>query len=161
MRKTACFTGHREFSEKPKQISERLYDILEKLIKEQNITDFYAGGAKGFDTISALCVIKLRCKYPTVKLHLLLPCSNEEQTKSFNPTEKYDFQRALKLADTITYTSEHYFKGCMKVRNEALVKNATDYCICYYDSTRKGGTARTVKLSEEKGLKVINLFMEK
>ena len=63
MSKSACFTGHRVISEDRKQLSERLYTILEKIIKEDEVTDFYAGGAVGFDSISALNVLRLKEKY--------------------------------------------------------------------------------------------------
>ena len=158
MSRSACFTGHREISENPKKLSERLYNVLEKLIAEEGITDFYAGGACGFDTIAALDVLKLRSKYPEVKLHLVLPCSNEEQTRNLTPTQKYDFKSVLSRADSIEYTSERFFKGCMGKRNARLVECAVDYCICYYDEQKQGGTAQTVRMSEDKGLKVVNLY---
>ena len=160
MGKSACFTGHRDISENPKRLSERLYAVLDKLISEDNLTDFYAGGANGFDTIAALNVLKLRSKYPDIKLHLVLPCSNAEQTKNWSPTQKYDFKCILGRADSIEYTSEHYFKGCMGKRNARLVENASDYCICYLDINHKSGTAQTVEMSKEKGLKVINLYVK-
>lgn len=158
MGKTACFTGHREISENPKKLSVRLYDLLEKLIKEQELTDFYAGGANGFDTIAALSVLKLRSEYPDIKLHLVLPCSNEEQTKNWTPTQKYDFKNILARADSVEYTSEHFYRGCMGKRNARLVEHASDYCICYLDINHKSGTAQTVEMAKKKGLKVINLF---
>ena len=158
MGKSACFTGHRDISENPKRLSEGLYAVLDKLISEDNLTDFYAGGANGFDTIAALNVLKLRSKYPDIKLHLVLPCSNEEQTKNWSPTQKYDFKSVLSRADSIEYTSEHYYKGCMGKRNARLVENATDYCICYLDINHKSGTAQTVEMSKKKGLIIINLY---
>ena len=60
MKKTACFTGHRILSEPARQLFDRLYPILEKLVKDQGITDFYAGGAVGFDTVAEKCVLRLR-----------------------------------------------------------------------------------------------------
>ena len=90
MKKTACFTGHRILSEPSKQVFDRLYPILEKLVTEQGITDFYAGGAVGFDTVAAKCVLRLRDAMKgkvEVRLHLVLPCSNEEQTKNWTPEQ--------------------------------------------------------------------------
>ncbi len=161
MAKSACFTGHREISENPKKLSERLYAVLEKLITEENVTVFYTGGANGFDTIAALDVLKLKSKYPDIRLHLVLPCSNEEQTKNWTPTQKYDFKSVLGQADSVEYTSEHFYKGCMGKRNARLVENASDYCICYLDPDHKSGTAQTVNMSKEKGLTIINLFQKK
>ena len=117
-----------------------------------------AGGAVGFDTIAALNVLRLKEKYNNIRLHLVLPCSNEEQTKNWTAEQKYEFKCILARADSFEYTSEHYHRKCMGVRNAQLVKNATDYCICYLDINHKSGTSQTVKMAEEKGLKVMNLF---
>ena len=51
IKKTVCYTGHRVLSENPKQLLSRLYPILEQLVTEHDITDFYEGGAVGFDTV--------------------------------------------------------------------------------------------------------------
>lgn len=161
MKKSACFTGHREISENPKKLSARLFDVLDKLISMENITDFYAGGANGFDTIAAMNVLELKAKYPDVRLHLVLPCSNDEQTKNWTPAQKYDFKNILARADSVEYTSEYFYRGCMGKRNARLVENASDYCICYLDPEHKSGTAQTVNMSEQKGLTVINLFNKK
>ncbi len=156
--RSACFTGHRDLSESERSLSERLYALLEKLVIEDGITDFYAGGAVGFDTVAEKCVLRLREKYPQVKLHLVLPCSNEEQTKNWTANQKYEFRLILTRADSVEYTSTHQFRGCMGVRNARLVVHATEYCICYHDPTRKSGTSQTIGFAEKKGLKVINLF---
>ena len=158
MSKSACFTGHRVISEDKKKLSARLYAVLERIINEDEITDFYAGGAVGFDTIVALNVLRLKEKYNNIRLHLVLPCSNEEQTKNWTAEQKYEFKCILARADSVEYTSEHYHRKCMGVRNAQLVKNASDYCICYLDINHKSGTSQTVQMAEEKGLKVVNLF---
>ena len=158
MEKSVCFTGHRDLSENEKTLSERLYALLEKLVTEEEMTDFYAGGAVGFDTVAEKCVLRLREKYPQVKLHLVLPCSNEEQTKKWTANQKYEFRLILTRADSVEYTSQHQFRGCMGVRNTRLVEHATEYCICYHDPTRKSGTSQTIGFAEKKGLKIVNLY---
>lgn len=37
--------------------------------------------------------------YPQVKLHLILPCSNAEQTEKWTAEQKKEFHRILSLAD--------------------------------------------------------------
>lgn len=161
MCKSACFTGHRILSEPSKQLFNRLYPILEQLVTEQGITDFYAGGAVGFDTVAAKCVLRLRDalkgKY-TVRLHLVLPCSNAEQTKNWTAEQKYEFRVILQRADSVEYTAQKHDAKCMGRRNARLVALASDACICYYDINRKSGTAQTVNLAKQKGLKTVNLF---
>lgn len=81
--RSACFTGHRDMAESESAVSERLYILIEKLVTEEQIAVYYAGGAVGFDTVAAKCVLRLREKYPQVRLRLVLPCSNEEQTRKW------------------------------------------------------------------------------
>ena len=40
----------------------------------RGVTDFYNGGAIGFDMLCAKTVIALKAEYSDIKLHLLLPC---------------------------------------------------------------------------------------
>ena len=161
MSKSVCFTGHRILSEPSKQLFDRLYPVLEQLVTEQGITDFYAGGAVGFDTVAAKCVLRLRDalkgKYK-VQLHLVLPCSNEEQTRSWTSEQKYEFRVILQRADSVEYTAQKHDEKCMGRRNARLVEHATAACVCYYDVNHKSGTAQTVNLAKQKGLKIINLF---
>ena len=158
---SACFTGHRKMKDDEGAISDKLYTLLERLYDEESISDFYAGGAVGFDTVAAKCVLRLKEKHKYVKLHLILPCSNEEQTRNLTASQRNEFNDILKRADSVEYTSPHYFKGCMSSRNKRLVECAEDCCICYYDSTVKSGTAQTVELAKKKGLKIYNLFERK
>ena len=144
-------------AESEKAVSERLYALLEKLVTEEQITDYYAGGAVGFDTVAAKCVLQIKEKYPEVKLHLVLPCSNEEQTKKWTANQKYEFRQILTRADSVEYTGQQLTRGCMAIRNAKLAEHAMEYCICYHDPARKSGTSQTVGFAEKKGLKVINL----
>ena len=57
--------------------------------------------------------------------------------------------------DKISYTSEHYHKSCIFVRNRRLV-DYSNYCIAYLNQD-KGGTAYTVNYALQNGLEVINI----
>lgn len=158
MRKSACFTGHRNFTGNTKNLDTRLYDILERAITKKNVADFYTGGAVGWDELAARTVLKLREIYPHIKLHLILPCSNEEQTAKWTKEQKTEFYRILALTDTVEYISEHYYNGCMKIRNARLVELA-DFCFCFWDTNRqKSGTAQTVRMAQRKKIMIINFF---
>ncbi len=159
MKKSACFTGHRKIAGNEQELSNRLYAILEKIISGQRLTDFYTGGAVGFDTIAALNVLKIRESYPQIKLHLVLPCPFEEQTENWTTKQKTEFEHITSLADTVEYTSQHYHNSCMKVRNIRLVECASEFCICYWNENRhRSGTGQTVRMALKKGLRIINLF---
>ena len=135
--RTACFTGHRELpAEYLPEISKRLEDILVALI-EQGYCYFGAGGALGFE----------------IRLILVLPCLN--QTRGW-PQEDIDtYEEIKRCADKVTYTSEHYFRGCMQKRNRHLADNSRA-CICYLTKPT-GGTAYTVDYARRMGLRIINI----
>ena len=158
---SACFTGHRSFTGDTTNLESRLYDVLERAITKKGLTDFYAGGAVGWDELAARTVLKLRKSYPEIKLHLILPCSNDEQTAKWTDEQKAEFHRNFALADTVEYTSEHYYNGCMKVRNARLVELA-DCCFCYLDIDRqRSGTAQTVRMAQRKRILIVNFFRPK
>ena len=103
-------------------------------------------------------VLKLREVYPQVELHLILPCSNEEQTAKWTEEQKTEFYRILDFADSVEYTSERYYNGCMKVRNARLVELA-DFCFCFWDMSRqRSGTAQTVRMAQRKKIMIVNFF---
>lgn len=156
--KSCCFTGHRSFTGDTTNLDTRLYDILERAINKKSVADFYCGGAVGWDELAAQTVLKLREIYPHIKLHLILPCSNEEQTAKWTKEQKAEFYRILNLADSVEYTSEHYYNGCMKVRNARLVELA-DFCFCFWDTNRqRSGTAQTVRMAQRKKIMIVNFF---
>lgn len=71
---TCCFTGHRFIpTGQQTYVKNRLNHTVEALIKK-GYSIFVAGGALGFDTMAAQCVLNLKSKYPHIKLFLILPC---------------------------------------------------------------------------------------
>ncbi len=154
--KKCCFTGHRKLKI-TQELKDSLNNTIESLIN-QDVTDFYAGGALGWDTLCEQTVIELRRKYPHIRLHLILPCSEKEQTAKWNNMQKTNFHQILTQADSIEYTSKDYFKGCMKKRNTRLVE-LCDCCICYYNTKKStSGTAQTVRMAQKKGIYIIYLY---
>lgn len=154
MNKNVCFTGHRNVKETAK-LKNALIKQLVKLIDE-GATNFYAGGAVGWDTLCESVVIELREHFPHIKLHLILPCPAEEQTEKWSEDDKAEFRRLLLAADTVEICSKHYFDGCMKLRNQRLV-NLADVCVCYYNGKQRSGTGQTVRMAERQGKTIINL----
>lgn len=150
---TCCFTGHRTLPEgNLSDISACLEHVVIKYINE-GYRYFGTGGALGFDTLAAETVLRLKNKYPYIKLILVLPCLY--QTKGWNKTdiEKYNFIKAQ--ADKIVYISKEYTSDCMFKRNRHLV-NHSSLCICYL-SKNSGGTAYTVNYAKNNNLKIENI----
>lgn len=155
--KAVCFTGHREVNV-TQELKIKMFDEMEQLVKN-GATDFYAGGAIGFDMLAEKAVVALRKKYPQVKLHLVLPCPEEQQTLKWSEAEKEEYKKYLSLADTIEVCSSFYHRDCMRIRNQRLVE-LSDICICYYNENHSAsGTGQTVRLAQKKGIPIINVFI--
>lgn len=153
---TCCFTGHRKIPlDQLESVTQRLRDAVIASIKD-GYQYFGAGGALGYDTIAAQTVLKLREKYPEIKLILVLPCKT--QTRGWTQADIDEYERIMAAADKVTYTSEEYTRGCMHKRNRHLVDNSS-LCICYL-TERSGGTAYTVDYALKKGLRVVNVASE-
>ncbi len=154
--KGCFFTGHRSMK-KTKELTNKLEEELVKLI-EEGVCDFYAGGAIGWDMLCEKAVIELRKKYSKIKLHILLPCSPEQQTEKWNDTQKAEYYAILKSADSVEILSKSYNKNCMKERNIRLTESG-EICLCYYNKKRsRSGTAQTIHNAEKRNAVIINLF---
>ena len=148
-----CFTGHRNI---PSGMERKLFRVTEKIVEtaiEDGYRFFGAGGALGFDTIAALVVLKLKERYPDIKLILVLPCLT--QTKGWTKEDVAIYEDIKRQADKVVYTSQEYTRGCMHKRNRHLVNNSS-LCICYL-TEEKGGTYYTVKYAQENQLAVVNV----
>ena len=151
--KTCCFTGHRRIPENQRDdIAKQLEDTIVSLIQSGYLY-FGAGGALGFDTICAQTVLRLRQRYPKIKLILVLPCVS--QADKWRPEDAAVYQEIIKQADKVVYTSQEYTRDCMFKRNRHLVDNSS-VCICYLEKAT-GGTAYTVEYARKRGLRIINL----
>ncbi len=151
-----CFTGHRELSGiEKKLLAIRLSKILTKLARDHGLRDCYAGGAIGFDTVAALTVISVKRRIPELKLHLILPCENQE--KSWNEEQKTAYYLVKEQADSVRVLAPFFYNGCMQMRNRELLESA-DLCIAYLRSgTSSGGSLNTVLQATKLGIPVINL----
>ena len=150
---TCCFTGHRALP--PEERGAIAYQLEQTVIMliQAGIRFFGAGGARGFDTLAAQTILKLRRKYPHIKLILVLPCLS--QTQGWRDEDIKVYESIKTAADKVTYTSEKYTQGCMHKRNRHLVDHSS-ICVCYLTEDR-GGTAYTVNYAKKQGLTVINL----
>ena len=150
--KICCFTGHRHISrENTAMLTQKLRRLIPALA-EDGVTTFRAGGATGFDTLAALCVLEQRDALG-LRLELILPCHN--QTRGWSERDKNYYNHILESCDSYRYISDVYTDGCMLERNRHLV-NGSDVCIAYLTQNR-GGTLFTVNYAQKNGVRVINL----
>lgn len=149
---TCCFTGHRRIPlDQLESVTQRLRDAVIASIKDGYLY-FGAGGALGFDTLAAQTVLDLKKDYPQIKLILVLPCRT--QTRGWKQEDIEEYNRIMKGADKVVYTSNNYYNGCMQIRNRHLVEYSS-LCICYLNKTT-GGTAYTVEYAKKNKLNIIN-----
>lgn len=154
--KTVCFTGHRNIPpDERKLIAKKLEQTVKKLI-EMGYVYFGTGGALGFDTIAAQTVLKMKMKYPHIRLILVLPCQTQADKWS-NEDKKIYYDIKFK-ADKSVCISQTYTNECLFKRNRHLVDNS-NLCVCYYKHN-KGGTAYTVNYAISKQKLVINIADE-
>lgn len=148
-----CFTGHRAITKKEiNEVTNMLKFTIFNAI-EEGYTDFYSGGAVGFDTVAAQTILELKEQYPYIKLILVLPCKT--QTDYWKQEDKNEYERIKKSSDKVVWTSEKYTSDCMFKRNRYLVDHCS-LCICYL-TRQTGGTAYTVNYAKNKGIEIINI----
>jgi uncharacterized phage-like protein YoqJ len=154
--KSVCFTGHRELgAEEEYYITNKLTDLLTELTENHELTNCYAGGAVGLDTVAAKVVLSLKNAYPQLKLNLILPCQGQEKSWNAEQTAAYNSLKAQ--ADSVRILAPFYYNGCMQARNKVLLESS-DLCIAYLRAgTSSGGSLNTVLQAAKLGIPIINL----
>lgn len=150
------FTGHRVL---PVNKLERIRSSLEGHIRRQTengTRDFISGGARGFDLLAALAVLGIQREFPQIRLRLYLPYPGYE--KNWPEQDMSILHTVAAGAADIRYISEKYTAGCMKMRNEALVRDA--YYGIAFQIAQHSGTAQTMAIARGYGREVVNIADE-
>jgi len=161
--KTLCFTGHRpdkfpsydyRHPENVKMLMKLKETIIDK-IERRGIDTFITGMAIGVDIWSAQIVLKLKEKYPHIKLVCAIPCA--EQYSRWNKNDIEVYHKVIKQADLVYYVSdEPYTPWCMHVRDKWMVDNAK-LVIAVWDEGKDGGTWGTVKYAVKRQRNITHL----
>ena len=91
MAKTVCFTGHRDIDVSSASILPAILKSTMRKMVARGARRFLAGGAMGFDTLAALCVLELKAEFPDIRLELILPCRNQMQRWDARSTTAFSF----------------------------------------------------------------------
>lgn len=151
--KNCSFTGHRKIPAYEKEALQKQLETVVRRLIDKGVRNFYTGGALGFDTMAAQCILKLKKEYTSLKLTVLVPCP--DQPNNWGSADREIYYDILVKSDKISYISDEYSPECMRKRNDALVENA-DCVVCFL--RKKGsGTSYTVRKAAENGLKIIPL----
>ena len=151
MRETSvCFTGHREIPlEKEEFIRCSVIDVIRELAKS-GYTDFYAGGASGFDMLASYCVLELKKEFD-IRLHIIMPY--KKSINAYGSYERFKQKKLFESADSTEYLFGRYLAGCFHTRNRKLV-DSSSVCVAYLEK-ESGGTYYTVNYAKENGLEII------
>ena len=152
---TVCFSGHRTIpASDVNALKQRLQEAV-RTAYDSGYRVFVCGGARGFDTLAALEVLKCRSHCPDIRLVIAVPCLSQADRWPVKDREIY--WSILQQADEKVILSDFYYSGCMQNRNRYMV-DAASLCICYM--TRfEGGTWFTVRYAVRSGVPVKNLAM--
>ena len=147
-KKKACaLSGHRVVS---KNVDEKeVKNLLYKSIND-GFDTFLCGMALGFDTLCFKLLLELK-ETNDIKIIACVPC--KDQDAFFTKKQKESYRNFLEKADRIICLSPEYFDGCMQLRNQFMIDNASRviaYLNCSY-----GGTYNTVKYAVERGVEVV------
>ena len=161
MCKISCaFTGHRpaKFPWKYDETDSRcvaLKSVLAeqiKLLADAGVTQFLSGMAEATDTWSALSVLALREKNPTIKLHCILPCRDQADRWSASSRDLY--RSILERADSVVLVSREYHANCMLDCNRFLVEHFS-ILLAVYNKEKRSGTAATMRYAHRMGREII------
>jgi len=148
-----CFAGHRYLPQaKLPDIARQLESVIEELIAK-GVVYYGCGGAIGFDQLAGETVLRLKERFPHIKLIMVLPCVNQE--KKWLQADKDRYKALLAACDKTVYVQREYDNGCMLKRNRHLV-DSSGVCVAYLTQPR-GGTFYTIGYACRQKVPIINV----
>ena len=140
--KTCCFFGHREVTH---NIKDKLIAIIEKLITEDNVTEFYVGHQGQFDWMVYSVLKELKAKYPQIRYTVVLAYMPDEYIRELYGEDTL-FPDGLENAPK---------KFAISKRNDWMIQQS-EIAVCYVHKIT-GGAAKFREKAEKKVLKVIDV----
>ena len=142
--KIVAFAGHR-YEWQSIGVEEKLLQVLEDLIN-RGYNIFYDGNYGAFDNKSRNAVLKLKNKYPYIRLVLILTYYHHDKEKYPIPSY-YD--------DTILPDIEEYhYKQRITKRNEWIIDQC-DLLVCHIKETYKSGAYNTLQYAQKQNKPII------
>ena len=145
-KKTCCFFGHREVTHNIKQ---KLTEIIEKLITEDGVTDFYVGHQGQFDSMVYSVLKELKAYYPKIRYTVVLAYMSDEHIREL-------FGENTLFPDGLETVPKRF---AISKRNDWMIQQS-GVAVCYVHKIT-GGAAKFREKAEKKGLQVINLMFSK
>ncbi len=153
-RHTCCVFGHKTIAE-TEELNTRLYNIIEKMILNENVDTFLFGSKSRFNDFCLDLVTKIKEKYPHIK---------RIYVRAEYPYISEHYKNYLLESYEDTYYPEKIIGAGRAIyieRNYEMINNS-QFCIVYYDeqnspTNRKSGTGIAFDYAIKKGKHVIKL----
>ena len=120
MPKSCCFLGHSKVYE---EIKPRLKNVIEQLITQSGVTQFFVGTQGGFDKLVYRVLCEMEEKYP-IHVVVVLAYLNRNQDNLY-----YDLQKSI-FPDELTKTPLRF---AISKRNAYMIKNS-EYLVTYINT---------------------------
>ena len=138
----ACFFGHREVIH---NIRPKLTAIIEKLITEDNVTEFYVGHQGQFDSMAYSVLKEIKEKHPEIRYTVVLAYMPDEHIKEV-------YGEDTLFPDGMENVPK---KFAISKRNDWMIQQS-GVVVCYvYKVT--GGAAKFREKAGKKGIRVIDV----
>ncbi|MBQ8135116.1 MAG: hypothetical protein IJ192_12040 [Clostridia bacterium] len=141
--KTCCFFGHREVMH---NIRPRLTAIIEKLITEEGVTEFYVGNQGQFDSMVFYVLKELKAKYPKIRYTVVLAYMPDEHIREL-------YGEDTLFPDGLETVPKRF---AISKRNDWMIQQS-GIAVCYVHKVT-GGAVKFRDKAGNKGLRVIDVL---
>ena len=139
----ACFFGHREVTH---NIRPKLKAIIEKLITEQNVIEFYVGHQGQFDNMVYSVLKELKAKYPQIRYTVVLAYIPDEHIKEV-------YGENTLFPDGMESVPK---KFAISKRNDWMIQQS-GFAVCYVHKIT-GGAAKFREKTKKRKLRIIDVL---
>ena len=141
--KTCCFFGHREVTH---NIRPKLTAIIERLITEEGVTEFYVGNQGQFDSTVYSVLKELKANYPHFRYTVVLAYIPDEYIKEV-------YGEDTLFPDGLESVPKKY---AISKRNVWMI-HQSGFVVCYvYKIT--GGAAKFREKAKKRKLRIIDVL---
>ena len=142
-KKTCCFFGHREVTH---NIRPKLTAVIEKLITEDGVTEFYVGHQGQFDSMVYSVLKELKARYPQISYTVVLAYMPDEHIREL-------YGEDTLFPDGMETVPKRF---AISKRNDWMISHS-DIAVCYVWKVT-GGAAKFKEKAKKKGLRVIDVI---
>ena len=148
MTKKCVFFGHR-WADLPPEEKNLLKNVVERLITEENVEEFFFGGYGNFDSVAYDVVSSLKKRYPHIRRIRALSYYPEHPENLHRFDGIYE---GLYLLDGVEVGPKRF----AIVRCNRILAQKCDFAVCYVVLCF-GGAYRAMKVAKSAGKVVINI----